>query len=146
MATRFGAWGDCGIVSFFDRNRPMQLTRDAAPDANIITGLAADGLRIRERVYTGSLIVSADTVIADWPVTRADALTPAHILQAAELAPQIVLFGSGDSLVFPDPAAFAPLYERGVGVEVMDTAAACRTYNVLLGEGRKVVAALIVGQ
>ena len=61
-----------------------------------------------------------------------------------ELAPEIVLLGTGAQFRFPEPALLAPLYKAGIGVEVMDTPAACRTYNILLGEGRNVVAALLV--
>jgi uncharacterized protein len=60
------------------------------------------------------------------------------------MAPEIVLVGSGRAFAFPDPSLLAPLYAAGIGVEVMDTRAACRTYNLLLGEGRNVIAALIV--
>jgi uncharacterized protein len=60
------------------------------------------------------------------------------------MKPEIVLLGTGATFVFPDPARLAPLRDARVGVEVMDTAAACRTYNILLAEGRNVVAALIV--
>ena len=123
----------------------MQLTRDTRPNANLITGLDAGGLRIRERVYTSSLIVSADRVVEDWPIQGAADMNDGHWQDVLALEPEIVLFGSGASLQFPPTEALAPLLSRGSGVEVMDTAAACRTYNLLLTEGRSVVAALIIG-
>ena len=61
-----------------------------------------------------------------------------------ELAPEIVLLGSGNSLLWPDAAIVAPLAEAGIGYEIMNTAAACRTYNILVGDGRRVAAALLM--
>ena len=122
----------------------MQLTRDPRPNANLISGLDGSGLRIRERVYTASLIVSANAVVDDWPVTGAADVTDDHWQDVLALKPEIVLFGSGTRLAFPPGEALAPLLTRGIGVEVMDTAAACRTYNLLLTEGRSVVAALVI--
>ena len=69
---------------------------------------------------------------------------PDHMAAIAELKPEIVLIGTGAKLTFPDRALLAPLYKAGIGVEIMDTPAACRTYNILLGEGRGVLAAVIV--
>ena len=73
-----------------------------------------------------------------------ETLSADHIAAIVELAPEIVLLGTGPAFRFPDAARLAPLYKAGIGVEVMDTPAACRTYNILLGEGRNVVAALIL--
>ena len=71
------------------------------------------------------------------------ALTPEHFAQLAALKPELVIFGSGARLRFAAPALLRPLIDARIGVETMDTAAACRTYNVLLAEGRSVVAALL---
>lgn len=78
-----------------------------------------------------------------WPVERFEALQEYHFALLAELAPELVIFGSGSRLRFPMPALLRPLIERRIGIETMDTAAACRTYNVLMGEGRCIVAALL---
>jgi uncharacterized protein len=77
-------------------------------------------------------------------VGSVEGLAADHMAAIVELAPEIVLLGTGASLRFPEPALLAPLYKAGIGVEVMDTPAACRTYNILLAEGRKVLAAVIV--
>jgi uncharacterized protein len=77
-------------------------------------------------------------------VTAIEGLAADHFAAIVELAPEIVLLGTGARFTFPMPALLAPLYKAGIGVEAMDTPAACRTYNILLGEGRNVVAALIV--
>ena len=79
-----------------------------------------------------------------WACAGFDELTDAHFTPLAELRPELVLFGSGAALRFPRPAWVRRLIEAGIGVETMDTGAACRTYNILAGEGRRVVAALLV--
>jgi len=101
-------------------------------------------VRIGGRDYSGTLAVTAGQVLADWGPSDFDALTRSHLAAIAELAPQVVVLGTGRRQRFPDPAIYAALLERGIGVEIMDTGAACRTYNILAGEGRRVVAALIL--
>ena len=83
------------------------------------------------------------TALWPWPADAFTALTEAHFEALAALAPELVIFGSGSRIRFVRPALLRPLTERRIGVETMDTAAACRTYNVLLAEGRRVAAALI---
>ena len=78
-----------------------------------------------------------------WPVDRFDALTAENFAALAALKPELVIFGSGARIRFAKPALLRPLIDAGIGVETMDTPAACRTYNVLLAEGRSVVAALL---
>jgi uncharacterized protein len=88
--------------------------------------------------------VSAGRIVTDWPASSIEELTADHLAAILELKPEIAVIGSGATFKFPDPARLAPLHQARIGVEVMDTPAACRTYNILLGEGRNVVAALIV--
>jgi len=94
--------------------------------------------------YRNSLIVAPDTLMADWPVRSIQDLVAAHLDAALELEPEVLLLGTGTRLSFPPHALYASVISRGVGFEVMDTAAACRTFNILLAEDRRVVAALIV--
>jgi uncharacterized protein len=101
--------------------------------------IAVDG----ERIDTSVLISSGGQRIP-WPCNRFADLGAAHFRQLAELDTELVLFGSGGRIRFPDPAWLAPLMARRIGLETMDTQAACRTYNILAGEGRKVVAALLI--
>ncbi len=101
--------------------------------------IAVDGERIEASVIIGS----GGERIA-WGCARFSDLGAQHFLQLAELNPELVIFGSGDKIRFPDPAWLAPLMLRRVGLETMDTQAACRTYNILAGEGRKVVTALLI--
>ncbi len=95
-----------------------------------------------ERIET-SLVVSPDRALRVWAACF-DRLTEAHFEQLLVLQPELVLLGTGAVFRFPSPTLTRPLLKAGIGVESMDTAAACRTYNVLSSEGRRVVAALIV--
>jgi len=80
----------------------------------------------------------------DWNCRHFDELGAAHFAQLAALGPELVIFGSGHRIRFPQPAWLRPLIEQGIGVETMDTQAACRTYNILAGEGRHVIVALML--
>ncbi len=113
---------------------------DAGP---LIEAYASDHVRIEGQQYTRTLAVTVGQVLADWGPPSFDALAPSHLEALIELRPQIVVLGTGARQRFPDPSVYARLLEQGIGVEIMDTGAACRTYNILAGEGRRVVAALI---
>jgi uncharacterized protein len=123
----------------------VKIEREQAEGKNTFTGYGDGYVEVNRARHSESLVVSADRLITDWPATSVDALSADHLAAIAELKPEIVLLGTGMTLRFPEAARLAPLYKAGIGVEVMDTPAACRTYNILLGEGRNVVAALIVG-
>ena len=123
----------------------MKIEREQAEGRNMFTGYGAGYVEVNRARYTASLVVAADRLVTDWPLESIDALAADHVAAVLDMKPEIVLLGTGATFSFPDPARLAPLRDARVGVEVMDTAAACRTYNILLGEGRNVVAALIVG-
>jgi uncharacterized protein len=99
---------------------------------------------IDQAVYRESLILLPDQVITDWSPATVHELTAQDFNRLADLAPEIVLLGTGGRQHFPHPALSQPLMERRIGLEVMDTAAACRTYNILMAEGRRVAAALFM--
>jgi uncharacterized protein len=117
-----------------------ELETDAGP---LIEAYEPGQVRIQGQHYQGSLAVTAGRVLSDWGPVGFDALEPAHFEAIAALAPQVVVLGTGARQRFPEPALYAILLARGIGIEIMDTGAACRTYNILVGEGRRVVAALI---
>jgi uncharacterized protein len=102
--------------------------------------VAVNGVR-----YQRSLIVLPERIVADWPATTFDMLSNEHFTALAGLDADIVLLGTGDALRFPRPEITRPLVEAGIGLEVMDVQAACRTYNILMDEQRKVAAALLLG-
>jgi uncharacterized protein len=122
----------------------MKIEREEATGRNMFTGYGAGYVEVNRTRYAKSLVVGAESLVTDWPLESIEALAADHFAAILEMKPEIVLLGTGASFTFPEPALLAPLRNARVGVEVMDTPAACRTYNILLGEGRTVVAALIV--
>jgi uncharacterized protein len=122
----------------------MKFHRDDAQGRNTFTGYGEGYVEVNRARHSSSLVVTGDRLVTDWPAAAVGALAPDHIAAIVELRPEIVLIGTGARLAFPDRALLAPLYKAGIGVEVMDTPAACRTYNILLAEGRGVIAAVIV--
>jgi len=122
----------------------MKIAQDAGASGNRFTGYGEGYVEVNRARHTQSLVVAADRVIVDWPAESVQSLQADHIAALVGLAPEIVLLGTGKAFAFPDPAILAPLHQARIGVEVMDTPAACRTYNILAAEGRNVVAALIV--
>ena len=122
----------------------MKFTLDRPATRHVVRGYSPGALRIGEQEYTRSVIVSAQALITDWRPQSIDELTAADLEPALALRPEVLLLGSGVRQVFPAPELLARLHAARVGFEVMDTGAACRTYNVLVGEGREVAAALFI--
>jgi uncharacterized protein len=110
----------------------MKLHLSAAPGLNLIAAYGEDFVRVAEARYQGSLIILPD------------ALLPGHLAVLLDLRPELILLGTGARHRFPNPALLAGLIGAGIGLEAMATGAACRTYNILAAEGRRVAAALII--
>ncbi len=122
----------------------MILTQDTS-DAPFQIRAYGDGIiTVNENVYQKSLIISAQTLITDWPPQSFQELTEKDWAPVLDLKPELVLLGTGRQFKMPHPSLLAPLYLKKIGVESMDTGAACRTYTALIAEGRNVVAALII--
>lgn len=119
----------------------MHFSKESS-EANVIRAWEPGRLRVGEHWFSGSLIVSPDTVIDEWPVDTPRELTLEQLEPVLSLDPDIVLIGTGGESILPDLELVAALAARGMGLEIMSTAAACRTYNVLVHEQRRVVAAL----
>ncbi len=109
---------------------------------NLIAAWKKGGILVGEEWLLGHVIISPETIIRDWGVDTPAALAVDHLESAVALRPEIILVGTGAQLVLPEENLMRLLGERGIGVEIMDTPAACRTYNVLAHEYRRVVAAL----
>jgi len=120
----------------------MKITLDT-PAALNITACSEAAITISGTLYRSSVLVLPEEV-RDWDCAHVDSLDAATLEPAVELAPEILLLGSGRSLRFPDAALTRGLARQGIGLEVMDTRAACRTCGRLAAEERRVVAALIV--
>ncbi|MEW5770389.1 MAG: Mth938-like domain-containing protein [Pseudomonadota bacterium] len=121
----------------------MKLHLDRSDAQYIITGYGPDHVLINGMRHERSLIVLPDEVVAGWAADLAT-LAAAHFDALLIRAPEIVLLGTGRHQRFPSPALYKALLAARIGVEVMDSQAACRTYNILAGEGRRVAAALII--
>ena len=109
-----------------------------------IDSYGAGWISLAGRRYTESFILTPTDIITPWEPVSLAALRSQHLTPIVDLAPHVVLIGSGKLPALLDPALYAPLLAAGIGVEVMTTAAACRTYNILMAEGRTVVAGLIL--
>jgi uncharacterized protein len=106
----------------------------------------ADGRHalVNERRLTASFLIAPDTLVEAWSVRDVAAMTPADLEPLFALNPELVLLGSGDRQCFPPAATLAACLSRGIGLETMTNAAAARTFNVLAGEGRRVVAGFAI--
>lgn len=122
----------------------MKIQLESRTQANIIRAYAPGSITINQEVYRASLVVTPERIVADWPPRGFGDLTAAHFDALRDLNPEIVLLGTGKQLQFPLPPLTRSLVQAGIGFEVMDTGAACRTYNVLVNEGRRVAAALLM--
>lgn len=122
----------------------MKFEREQPDGRNAFTGYGDGYVEVNRTRHQASLVVSGERLITDWPVVDVEGLAADHMAAIVALRPEVVLLGTGAKLCFPSHALLAPLYKAGIGVEVMDTPAACRTYNILQGEGRNVLAALII--
>jgi len=110
----------------------------------LIRGYATGHVTVNDVVYRQSLIVLPDQIIADWAPQIWAEIEAAHLGQIAALRPEIILIGTGTARHQLPPHVLEPLVSGGLGWELMDTGAACRTYNILMGEGRRVAAGLLM--
>ena len=108
-----------------------------------ITAYGAEFVTVNEVTVTGTVMVGPHGTSTDFKERRPEDLSASTIKRLLEQNPEVVIMGTGSRHVFPSPELLAPLARAGIGVEVMSTSAACRTYNILGGEGRKVVALLL---
>ena len=124
----------------------MKLHADQ-PDAQSITAYGPGWIAVNGQRQESSLVLSATQASQPWHCARFEDLTAGHFERLGDFGgetPELVVFGSGARLRFVPPALLQSLMARRIGVETMDTAAACRTFNILAGEGRRVVAALLI--
>ena len=122
----------------------MKLHLAQAADLRLFSGYGPGYVSVNQVRHENAVVVTPQTVM-EWRVNSFDALTVADFAFIGETKPEVVVFGTGETQRFPPPDLARALAETGVGVEVMDTRAACRTYNILAAEGRRVAAAVLVG-
>jgi uncharacterized protein len=122
----------------------MRFAQDSTSGVNVIRAYGNGEIRVNENVYRGALILSATTVIVDANMQNLDDLIGLGLVRTLALEPEVVLLGTGARQIFPAASFGAQFLRAGIGFEVMDTSAACRTFNVLVGEQRRVAAMLLV--
>ena len=139
-----------GRLTHFARRRDscylpaMKFSLADADGGYTIHAYTDEHIVIGERRYDRSLILQPERIIDDWPVSSVEQLQAEDFRRLAQLEPNLVLLGCGIRQHFPAPRLYRSLTDAGIGIEIMTTAAACRTYNILVSEGRAVVAALIL--
>jgi uncharacterized protein len=111
---------------------------------NTITGYGDGYVEINKTPYAHAVVLSSDGAISNWPVAAFDDLKADNFAQLVDLKPELILIGTGKRQRFPKPELLKALISAKIGFEIMDSQAACRTYNILVGEGRQVLLALIV--
>jgi len=122
----------------------MSLTLDDNRATYQIRGYRPGSIQINEHFFQKSIIVMPNQLISDWAPQAFSELTSETLAIILKLHPDILLIGTGSMLQFPPTAIYGELINAGIGVEIMDTHAACRTYNVLTAENRNIAAALII--
>ena len=122
----------------------MKITLQTGPGVNLVRSFVPGELRVGDDVIHTSCLLTAESMDTDWPPQTLGELTLAHLDHVIAQRPEIVLIGTGTRQRFPERSILTALLTRRIGVEVMDTAAACMTFNILVAEDRRVVAALFL--
>ncbi|MDE2272682.1 MAG: hypothetical protein KGL00_00660 [Gammaproteobacteria bacterium] len=122
----------------------MKFTLDTVSSVNVIRAYAPGRINVNDRLLHTSFVISAATLVENWTPRRAEDISLESLEVALALEPEILVIGTGAQLHFLDARLSAAIQGRGIGLEVLDTAAACRTYTVLISENRKVAAALLM--
>lgn len=123
----------------------MKLHIDRNPSQNAVTAYGTGFIEVNRQRHTTAVLVQPEGEVIEWTAEAFETLERAHFEAILRHAPELVLLGTGSRQRFPHPSLMTALTEARVGVEIMDTGAACRTYNILMSEGRRVLAALLPG-
>ncbi len=122
----------------------MKFAQDSQDEGYVITAYDNDAVSINGKTFSQSLIVTTTQLDENWDVTGIELLAPNHIDQVLSFKPELIIIGTGNKLIFPAVEVYSAIIKHGIGIDFMDTHAACRTYNILMSEGRDVVAGLIL--
>lgn len=121
----------------------MEFNLELPQNEFFIRSVSEEGIRVHKDLYTGAFIISGEGVIPQWQVNGVDDINEDKLRVIFDLQPEVILIGTGKTQIFLPPPVQAHFFRRNFGFEVMTTDAACRTFNILVGEGRNVVAALL---
>lgn len=122
----------------------MKLQPDRQPSLNTVSAYGSNYIEINAQRYDQSIILGPEGPVLEWSCSRFEDLKIEDFELIAGQKPAVVIFGSGQKIRFPRPELLKPLIQAKIGVETMDLQAACRTYNILMAEGRNVIAALLI--
>ncbi|MGY3038942.1 uncharacterized protein ACVWWQ_000529 [Rhodanobacter sp. TND4EL1] len=122
----------------------MDLSLERPEGYLFVRRVSAHGVTLIDRELTASFLLAPDKAIENWPVTRPEMLDASHVQELLALKPEVVVLGTGTRQSFPAAEFMAGFLRKNIGIEVMDNAAAARTYNLLADEGRRVIAAFIL--
>ena len=122
----------------------MIITEDKGSGTYRIQAYAPGEIQVNEQTYHRSLLITADRLVPDWPPQSLAELSVEHLATIIELDPKVVLLGTGPTFIVPNKTLISTLREKGIGVEFMDSSAACRTFIALTAEGRQVLAAILM--
>lgn len=122
----------------------MKFAQDSQEEGYVITAYDIDSVSINGKIFSQSLVIANAQLNDNWNISSIESLTSGHIDQVLSFEPELIIIGTGNKLIFPAVEIYASIIEHGIGVDFMDTGAACRTYNILMSEGRDVVAGLIL--
>lgn len=122
----------------------MPLNQELPGQHQFIRSVGSAGVQLAEHLLQDSFILTPEQVYPHWPITHVDQLDEAAIDHLLQLKPELVVLGTGAKQVFPPAALLGRFLQQGVGIEIMNTDAACRTFNICVMENRRIVAALIL--
>ena len=122
----------------------MKFAQDSQDEGYVITAYESDSIFVNGKEFNQSLIITSTQLNDSWNLDNISLLTAEHIQLILAFEPELIIIGTGSKLVFPAVETYADIIQRGIGVDFMDTRAACRTYNILKSESRGVVAGLIL--
>ncbi len=122
----------------------MKLHLEKSDNTNTFTAYGEGYIAVNQEKFQQSLIVLPDQLLTDWCETSSESLSASGLEKLKNLGTEIILLGTGKKLRFPPKEVLKSFFQAGIGLEIMDTQAACRTYNILASEGRYIAAALIV--
>ena len=122
----------------------MKLQPDRQPSLNTVSAYGPNYIEINAQRYDHSIILFPEGPVLEWSCNRFEDLKSEDFALIASQKPAVVIFGSGQKIRFPQPELLKPLIQARIGIETMDLQAACRTYNILMAEGRNVIAALLI--
>jgi len=122
----------------------MKFAQDNQDEGYVITAYGENSVSINGKPFKQSLIITRTKLNEDWDVSAVELLQADHIEQILTFKPELIIIGTGNKLTFPAVEVYSGIIDHGIGVDFMDTRAACRTYNILMSEGRDIVAGLIL--